>query len=81
MFFELGNLRKTRTKIQDKPVELVKFNSENQITHTQILYVNKAGGFNLNKIKSAIEKHQTLLGVLHDMFHPASREWKASLKL
>ncbi len=61
LFFELGNLRKTRTKIQDKPVELVKFNSENQITHTQILYVNKAGGFNLNKIKAAIEKHQTLL--------------------
>ena len=61
LFFELGNLRKTRTKIQDKPVELVKFNSENQITHTQILYVNKVGGFNLNKIKSAIEKHQTLL--------------------
>ena len=61
LFFELGNLRKTRTKIQDKPVELVKFNSENQITHTQILYVNKAGGFNLNKVKAAIEKHQTLL--------------------
>src|ERR1035437_6434373 len=61
LFFELGNLRKTRTKIRDKPVELVKFNSENQITHTQILYVNKAGGFNLNKVKVAIEKHQTLL--------------------
>ncbi len=61
LFFELGNLRKTRTKIRDKPVELVKFNSENQITHTQILYVNKAGGFNLNKVKAAIEKHQTLL--------------------
>ncbi len=61
LFFEMGNMRKTRTKIQDKPVELVKFNSENQITHTQILYVNKAGGFNLNKVKAAIEKHQTLL--------------------
>ncbi|MGD0755521.1 MAG: YfiR/HmsC family protein [Bacteroidales bacterium] len=61
LFFEMGNLRKTRTKIQDKPVELVKFNTESQITYTQVLYVNKASGFNLNKVKAAIEKHQTLL--------------------
>jgi serine phosphatase RsbU (regulator of sigma subunit) len=61
LFFEMGNLRKTRTRIQDKPIELVKFNSESQIRHTQVLYVNKAGGFNLNKIKAAIDKHQTLL--------------------
>jgi Serine phosphatase RsbU, regulator of sigma subunit len=61
LFFELGNLRKTRTKIQDKPVEIVKFNSESQITFTQVLYVNKSSGFNLNKVKAVIEKHQTLL--------------------
>jgi hypothetical protein len=61
LFFEMGNLRKTRTKIQDKPVEIVKFNSESQITHTQVLYVNKANGFNLNKVSAAIEKHKTLL--------------------
>ena len=61
LFFEMGNLRKTRTRIQDKPIELVKFNSESQIRHTQVLYVNKAGGFNLNKIKAALDKHQTLL--------------------
>src|SRR5664279_2069751 len=61
LFFELGNLRKTRTKIQDKPVEIVKFNSESQITFTQVLYVNKASGFNLSKVKAMIENHQTLL--------------------
>ncbi len=61
LFFEMGNLRKTRTRIQDKPVEIVKFNSESQITYTQLLYVNKASGFNLNKVKAMIEKHQTLL--------------------
>jgi serine phosphatase RsbU (regulator of sigma subunit) len=61
LFFEMGNMRKTRTKIQDKPVEIVKFNSESQITYTQLLYVNKASGFNLNKVKAVIEKHQTLL--------------------
>jgi serine phosphatase RsbU (regulator of sigma subunit) len=61
LFFEMGNLRKTRTRIQDKPIELVKFNSESQIRHTQVLYVNKEAGFNLNKIKAAIDRHQTLL--------------------
>jgi serine phosphatase RsbU (regulator of sigma subunit) len=61
LFFEMGNMRKTRTKIQDKPVEIVKFNSESKITYTQVLYVNKANGFNLNKVRAAIEKHQTLL--------------------
>ena len=61
LFFEMGNMRKTRTMIQDKPVEIVKFNSENQIIFTQLLYVNNASGFNLNKVKAVIEKHQTLL--------------------
>lgn len=61
LFFELGNLRKTRTRIQDKPVELVKFNSEEQITYTQLLYVNKASGFSLSKIHNATDRHQTLL--------------------
>lgn len=61
LFFELGNLRKTRTTIQNKPVELIKFNSESQIVYTQLLYVNKASGFSLDKVKKAIENHQTLL--------------------
>jgi serine phosphatase RsbU (regulator of sigma subunit) len=61
LFFEMGNMRKTRTRIQDKPVEIVKFNTESQISYTQVLYVNKASGYNLNKVKAAIEKHQTLL--------------------
>ncbi len=61
LFLEMGNLRKTRTKIQDKPVELVRFNSENKITYTQVLYVNKASGFNLDKVKSKIGNRQTLL--------------------
>jgi serine phosphatase RsbU (regulator of sigma subunit) len=61
LFLELGNLRKTRPTIQGKPVVLVKFNSESQITYTQLLYVNRASGFNLEKVKVAIENHQTLL--------------------
>ncbi len=61
LFLELGNLRKTRPEIQGKPVVLVKFNSESQITYTQLLYVNKASGFSLDKVKSVIANHQTLL--------------------
>jgi serine phosphatase RsbU (regulator of sigma subunit) len=61
IFFELGNLAKTRRTIQDKPVQIVKFNSESQIIHTQLLYVNKASGFNISKVKSIISGHQTLL--------------------
>lgn len=61
LFFEMGNLSKTRRTIQDKPVQLIKFNSESQIVHTQLLFVNKASGFNLNKIKNAIGERQTLL--------------------
>lgn len=61
LFFEMGNLRTTRTRIQDKPVELVKFNSETKISHTQLLYVNKASGFNLDRVRAAIGNHQTLL--------------------
>jgi serine phosphatase RsbU (regulator of sigma subunit) len=61
LFFEMGNLRTTRTRIQDKPVELVKFNSESKITYTQLLYVSKSSGFNLDKVRAAINNRQTLL--------------------
>src|SRR5664280_137942 len=34
LFWEMGNLAKTRKTIQDKPVQLVVFRSEDQILHT-----------------------------------------------
>jgi serine phosphatase RsbU (regulator of sigma subunit) len=61
LLFEMGNLVKTRKTIQDKPIQLIAFRSEEKIIHTQVLYVNKASNFNLNKIKSMIEGHQTML--------------------
>ena len=61
LFWEMGNLSKTRTRIQDKPVQLIRFYSEDKIVYTQLLYVNKASGFNIDKIKSALDGHQTLL--------------------
>ena len=61
LFWELGKLAKTRPTIQDKPVQLVVFRNEDQILHTQLLYVNKASGFNLSKIKAELSGHQTLL--------------------
>jgi serine phosphatase RsbU (regulator of sigma subunit) len=61
LIYELGNLAKTRTKIQDKPVVIVGFKSLESITHTQVLYLNKTAEFNIEKIKSKIAGHQTML--------------------
>jgi hypothetical protein len=61
LFWAMGNLAKTRKTIQDKPVQLVVFRSEEKILHTQILFVNKSSGFNLNKVKAKLEGHQTML--------------------
>lgn len=61
LLFEMGNLAKTRKTIQNKPIQIIVFRSEEKIVHTQILYVNKASGFNQAKIKAKIEGHQTML--------------------
>jgi serine phosphatase RsbU (regulator of sigma subunit) len=61
LFWEMGNLAKTRKTIQDKPVQLVVFRNESQILHTQLLYVNRASGFNLIKVRAKLEGHETLL--------------------
>jgi serine phosphatase RsbU (regulator of sigma subunit) len=61
LFWEMGNLAKTRKTIQNKPIQLVAFRSEEKILHTQVLYVNKVSGFNLNKVKTKLEGHQTML--------------------
>ncbi len=61
LFWAMGNLAKTRKTIQGKPVQLVVFRSEEKIQHTQILFVNKISGFNLNKVKAKLQGHQTML--------------------
>ncbi|MCX6300588.1 MAG: YfiR/HmsC family protein [Bacteroidia bacterium] len=61
LIYELGNLAKTRTKIQDKPVMIVGFRNIESITHTQVLYLNKTAEFNIEKVKSKITGHQTML--------------------
>jgi len=61
LIYELGNLAKTRTKIQDKPVVIVGFKNIESITHTQILYLNKTADFNIEKVKDKIAGHQTML--------------------
>jgi serine phosphatase RsbU (regulator of sigma subunit) len=58
---EMGNLAKTRTRIQDKPVSVAGFRNLESVTHCQVLYVNKNAGFNLDKIKKMIEGQQTML--------------------
>ena len=61
LLWEMGNLAQTRRTIQDKPVQIVAFRSEDKIIHTQILYVNRNSGFNLSKVKEKLEGHQTML--------------------
>jgi serine phosphatase RsbU (regulator of sigma subunit) len=61
LFWEMGNLAKTRKTIQNKPVEIIVFRTEDKILHTQVLYVNKKSGYNLNKVKEKLAGHQTML--------------------
>ncbi|MCJ7448077.1 MAG: YfiR/HmsC family protein [Bacteroidales bacterium] len=61
LLWEMGNLAQTRRTIQNKPVQIVAFRSEDKIIHTQILYVNRNSGFNLEKVKEKLEGHQTML--------------------
>lgn len=58
---EMGNLSKTRNRIQDKPVSVAGFKNLESVTHCQVIYVNKNAGFNLDKIKKMIEGQQTML--------------------
>lgn len=58
---EMGNLAKTRNRIQDKPVIVAGFRNLESVTHCQVLYVNKDAGFRLDRIKQMIEGKQTML--------------------
>ena len=61
LIYELGNLVKTRTQIQQKPVVIVGFKNIESITHTQVLYLDKNAGHDLDMVKSKISGHQTML--------------------
>ena len=61
LLFELGNLAKSRPKIQDKPVQISGYKRLESITYTQVLYVNRSSGFDLQKIREKIAGKQTLL--------------------
>jgi len=61
LIYELGNLARTRTKIQDKPVVIIGFRNIESITHTQVLYLNKSAEFNIERVKSKIAGNQTML--------------------
>ncbi|HEX2921236.1 MAG TPA: YfiR/HmsC family protein [Bacteroidales bacterium] len=61
LFWAMGNLAKTRKTIQDKPVRIVVFRDESKIEHTQILFLKRTNNFNLSKVKSKLEGHQTML--------------------
>lgn len=58
---EMGNLAKTRNRIQDKPVIVAGFRNLESVTHCQVIYVNKDAGFRLDRIKDMIDGKQTML--------------------
>ncbi len=58
---EMGNLARTRTRIQDKPVLVSGYRNLESLTHLQVLYVDKKAGFDLGRIKSVIKGKQTML--------------------
>lgn len=61
LLYELGNLAKTRPRIQGKPVQISGYKQIESLSHTQVLYVNKSSGFDLEKIRAKIAGRQTLL--------------------
>jgi serine phosphatase RsbU (regulator of sigma subunit) len=61
LLYELGNLAKTRPRIQDKPVQISGYKRLESLAHTQVLYVNKSAGFDLQKIKEKIAGKHTIL--------------------
>lgn len=61
LFWEMGNLARTRNRIQEKPVDVVYFRDEDKIIPVQILYVNKSSGFDLKRVKDKLAGQQTML--------------------
>jgi len=61
LFWEMGNLAKTRDEIQGCPVEILVFRDEDMIKYTNVLYVAKGEGFSLDVIKNKIKRRKTLL--------------------
>jgi serine phosphatase RsbU (regulator of sigma subunit) len=61
LLYELGNLAKTRPRVQDKPVQVSGYKRLESLAHTQVLYVNKEAGFDLARIREKISGKQTLL--------------------
>lgn len=61
LFDEMAKLKATRSRIQDKPVDIVGVKNLDKLPHVQVLYVNKDAGFNLDRIKEKIKGQRTML--------------------
>lgn len=61
LFFELGRLRNQRPQLQNRPVHILLFRNEEAIKYTEVLFVNQAKGFRIDRIKSAVKGRKTLL--------------------
>jgi serine phosphatase RsbU (regulator of sigma subunit) len=58
---EMAFIARTRNRIQDKPVIVAGFSKIESITPTQVLYVKKDAGYDLDRIKAKIAGKQTML--------------------
>ena len=58
---EMMKLTRTRNRIQDKPVRIAGFKNLENLTHCQVLYLNKNAGFDLKKVKEKIAGQKTML--------------------
>lgn len=61
LFFELGRMRNQRPLIQGKPVHILRFRTEDAIKYTEVLFVNQARGYKIDKVKNAIKGKKTFL--------------------
>ncbi|MFP4488737.1 MAG: YfiR/HmsC family protein [Bacteroidales bacterium] len=61
LYWEMADLAKTRREIQGVPVNIVVFRDENRIEYTNVLYVSKDDGFNIDRVNRMIEGKKTLL--------------------
>jgi serine phosphatase RsbU (regulator of sigma subunit) len=61
LFFELGRLRNQRPQIQERPVQILLFRNEEAIRYTEVLFVNQARGYRIDRVRNAIAGKETLL--------------------
>jgi len=69
LYKELVKDANERITLQDKPIKIVHFKSFDEITKTQVLFLNKRSGFDINLVLNKIRGNHTLLISENYQFH------------